>query len=45
MVSRAQTVFNQDGTFADQKIEEQLRKYLEGFTAYVWAARQNRPAP
>jgi chromate reductase, NAD(P)H dehydrogenase (quinone) len=40
MVSRASTVFNQDGTLADQKIEEQLRKYLEGFTAYARAARQ-----
>jgi chromate reductase, NAD(P)H dehydrogenase (quinone) len=45
MVSRAQAVFNQDGTFADQRIEEQLRKYLEGFTAYVRAARQNASAP
>jgi chromate reductase, NAD(P)H dehydrogenase (quinone) len=45
MVSRAQAVFNQDGTFADQKIEEQLRKYLEGFTAYVRASRQNASAP
>jgi NAD(P)H-dependent FMN reductase len=44
MVSRAQTVFNQDGTFADRKIEEQLRRYLEGFTAYVRAARQNASA-
>ncbi len=41
MVSRASTVFNQDGTLADQKIEDQLRKYLEGFTAYARAARQN----
>jgi NAD(P)H-dependent FMN reductase len=45
MVSRAQTVFNGDGTFADQKIEEQLRRYLEGFTAYVRAARQNASGP
>jgi len=43
MVSRAGTVFNQDGTFADQKIEEQLRQYLAGFTAYIRSARQ--PAP
>jgi len=35
MVSRAGTVFNEDGTIAEQKIEEQLRKYLEGFVAYV----------
>ncbi|MCG7394044.1 NAD(P)H-dependent oxidoreductase [Microvirga sp. ACRRW] len=39
MVSRAQTVFNQDGTLADQKIEEQLKTYLEGFVAHVRAAR------
>ncbi|HEV2565980.1 MAG TPA: NADPH-dependent FMN reductase [Microvirga sp.] len=44
MVSRAQTVFNQDGTFADQKIEEQLRRYLEGFTAYVRASRRSAAA-
>ncbi len=41
MVSRAQTVFDQDGTLADQTIQEQLRKYLEGFTAYARASRQN----
>ncbi len=45
MVSRASTVFNQDGTLADQKIEEQLRKYLEGFTAYARASRQNVSTP
>src|SRR6478735_68717 len=39
MVSRAQTVFNEDGTIAELKIEEQLRKYLEGFVAYVRARR------
>jgi chromate reductase len=44
MVSRASTVFNQDGTLADQKIEEQLRKYLEGFTAYARASRRNAAA-
>src|SRR5215213_3307796 len=31
MVSRAGTVFNQDGSLTDQKIEDQLRKFLEGF--------------
>ena len=41
MVSRAPTVFNEDGTIADLKIEEQLRKYLEGFVAYV--RRRNVP--
>jgi chromate reductase, NAD(P)H dehydrogenase (quinone) len=40
MVSRAGTVFNQDGTLSDQKIEDQLRKYLEGFVAYARASRQ-----
>ncbi|MBM6579281.1 NAD(P)H-dependent oxidoreductase [Microvirga sp. BT689] len=44
MVSRAQTVFNQDGTLADQKIEEQLRKYLEGFVAHAHALRQEASA-
>jgi len=41
MVSRAGTVFNQDGTLADQKIEDQLRKFLAGFVAF---ARQRAPA-
>ncbi|PVE22325.1 NADPH-dependent FMN reductase [Microvirga sp. KLBC 81] len=40
MVSRAQTVFNQDGTLADQKIEEQLRTYLKGFVAFARTAQQ-----
>jgi chromate reductase, NAD(P)H dehydrogenase (quinone) len=35
LVSRAQTVFNQDGTIADQKIEEQLRGFLQGFVAFT----------
>ena len=43
MVSKAQTAFDQDGTLADQKIEEQLRKYLEGFVAF--ASRQKASAP
>ncbi len=38
-VPRARAVFNQDGTIADQKIEEQLRGYLEGFVAFVRARR------
>ncbi|HZW46087.1 MAG TPA: NADPH-dependent FMN reductase [Microvirga sp.] len=40
MVSRAQSVFNQDGTLADQKIEEQLRTYLREFVAFARSARQ-----
>jgi chromate reductase len=41
MVSRAGSVFNQDGSLTDQKIEDQLRKYLEGFVAF---ARQRATA-
>lgn len=44
MVSRAQSVFNQDGTLADQKIEEQLRTYLREFVAYARSARQKTTA-
>lgn len=44
MVSRAQTVFNQDGTLADQKIEEQLRAYLKGFVAFARSAQQKTAA-
>ncbi len=43
MVSKAQTVFNQDGTLADQKTEEQLRKFLEGFVGF--ASRPKASAP
>lgn len=44
MVSRAGTVFNQDGTLADQKIEDQLRKFLEGFVAFAGAGREGPAA-
>ncbi|WP_445500487.1 NADPH-dependent FMN reductase [Microvirga sp. G4-2] len=44
MVSRAQTVFNQDGTLADQKIEEQLRTYLKGFVAFARSTQQKTTA-
>jgi chromate reductase, NAD(P)H dehydrogenase (quinone) len=44
MVSRAGTVFNQDGTLADQKIEDQLRKFLAGFVAFAQAARRDAAA-
>jgi NAD(P)H-dependent FMN reductase len=43
MVSKAQTVFNQDGTLADRKTEEQLRKFLEGFVGF--ASRPKASAP
>lgn len=34
MVSRAQVVFDQDGAITDQKIQEQLRTYLQGFVTF-----------
>ncbi|WP_243368268.1 NADPH-dependent FMN reductase [Microvirga solisilvae] len=37
MVSRAQSVFNQDGTLTDQKIEGLLKDFLKGFADYVSA--------
>lgn len=42
LVSRAQTVFNQDGTLSDQKIEEQIRRFLEGFVSFTASARRER---
>jgi len=33
LVSRAQSAFNPDGTLADPKAEEQLRKFVAGFVA------------
>jgi chromate reductase, NAD(P)H dehydrogenase (quinone) len=42
MVSRAQAVFNQDGTLTDQKIEEQLRNYLQGFVAFARSSKRAR---
>ncbi len=35
LVSRAPTVFGEDGTLTDKKIEAQLRSYVEGFARYV----------
>jgi NAD(P)H-dependent FMN reductase len=40
LVSRAQTVFGQDGKLTDQKVEEQLRSFLEGFVAFVQSSRR-----
>jgi len=37
MVSRANKVFDADGSVIDQSINERLRVYLEGFIAYVRA--------
>jgi NAD(P)H-dependent FMN reductase len=35
LVSRAQSVFDEKGTLADQKIREQLRSFLQGFVAFA----------
>jgi chromate reductase len=44
LVSRAQTVFGQDGTLSDQKTVEQLRGFLQGFVAFVRGSTQG-PTP
>jgi len=41
MVSRAESAFNPDGTLADPKAEEQLRKFVAGFVAFAEARRGN----
>lgn len=40
LVSRAQTVFDANGMLVDEKIEEQLRRFVHGFTAFVRSARR-----
>jgi len=42
LVSRARTVFGEDGTLSDQKTEEQLRGFLEGFVAFVRGPTQGQ---
>jgi NAD(P)H-dependent FMN reductase len=39
-VSRAGDVFNDEGTLVDDRIREQLKKYLAGFRAFVAASRR-----
>jgi chromate reductase len=39
LVSRAPSVFAQDGTLTDAKVRESLSQYLRGFVAYVDASR------
>jgi chromate reductase, NAD(P)H dehydrogenase (quinone) len=39
LVSRAQGVFGEDGTLADQKVGEQLRTFVQGFAAFVRSSR------
>jgi len=43
LVSRAQTVFDQDGDLSDPKVEEQLRGFLRGFVGFVRALRPDHP--
>ncbi|WP_372527240.1 NADPH-dependent FMN reductase [Piscinibacter sp.] len=42
MVSRAPSVFAADGTLADAKIEDALRKFLEGFIGFVESTRREQ---
>jgi len=39
LVSRASSVFAQDGTLTDAKVRESLSQYLRGFVAHVEASR------
>ena len=39
LVSRAGSVFAADGTLADEKTKDALRKFLEGFVQFVEATR------
>ncbi|UKJ74618.1 NADPH-dependent FMN reductase [Azospirillum brasilense] len=39
LVSRAHTIFGDDGTISDPKVEEQLRSFLRGFTAFAQRSR------
>ena len=39
-VSRAGDVFNDEGTLVDERIREQLKKYLAGFSEFVAAAHR-----
>jgi chromate reductase len=44
LVSRAQAVFDAQGTLTDPKIVDALRGYLEGFFAFVESSRRGAPA-
>jgi NAD(P)H-dependent FMN reductase len=41
-VSRANTVFDERGNLTDERVREQLRKFLEGFCEHVAASRASR---
>jgi NAD(P)H-dependent FMN reductase len=44
LVSRAQSVFAEDGTLSDGKVREQLRAFLEGFVEFARSSRRNQAA-
>jgi chromate reductase len=44
LVSRAQSVFAEDGTLADEKMREQLRVFVEGFVEFARSSRRNQAA-
>ena len=37
MVSRAQTVFDEQGKLKDDAVKKQLEEFLKGFVSFVWA--------
>ena len=45
LVSRAPSVFDEDGTLSDPALQKLLRQYLEGFVAFVDSARRPDPGP
>ena len=44
LVSRAQTVFGEDGTISDPRIREQLETFLHGFAAFARSSRRGASA-
>jgi chromate reductase len=44
LVSRASTVFGEDGTIADQKIREQLGTFVHGFAVFARSSRRGASA-
>ena len=41
-VSRASAVFDGDGTLVDERIREQLKKFLIGFSEFVVTSRRSK---